>query len=284
MKRLFDVVAAALALLALALPLLALAVAVRLGSRGPALFRQERVGRRGQTFRILKLRTMVDKVSGPLVTAAGDARVTPLGRFLRRYKLDELPQLWNVLVGDMSFVGPRPEVPRFVAVYGLADRALLEVRPGITDPASLHLRNEEELLGRFADRERAYLEVLLPLKLDLQRDYLARRSFAGDLALILRTLLRIAILTLVTAGAHAQPNGAPVGTTTTRTIVVGRPVAFVPASRPATVICDDLSVVRVDDAGTFLRVTGLKPGATDCSFSSLLAPGQRAVYHFVIVR
>jgi lipopolysaccharide/colanic/teichoic acid biosynthesis glycosyltransferase len=192
MKRLFDLVVAMLALTALAIPLLVIAVAVRRGSRGPALFRQERVGRYGHIFRILKFRTMVnDAVTGPLVTAAGDARVTRLGRLLRRYKLDELPQLWNVLVGDMSFVGPRPEVPRFVACYSPADRAVLDVRPGITDPASLRLRDEEDLLGRFADRERAYVEVLLPLKLDLQRDYLAHQSFVGDVSLILRTLARL---------------------------------------------------------------------------------------------
>ncbi len=193
MKRLFDLVVAALALTALALPLFAIAVVVRRGSRGPALFRQERVGRGGRMFRILKFRTMIHDAAsfGPLVTAAGDARVTPFGRLLRRYKLDELPQLWNVLVGDMSFVGPRPEVPRFVACYSLADRAVLDVRPGITDPASLRLRDEEDLLGRFADRERAYVEVLLPLKLDLQRDYLAHQSFVGDVTLILRTLARL---------------------------------------------------------------------------------------------
>ena len=193
MKRLFDVVVAGLALFVLAVPLAVLAFAVRLGSRGPALFTQVRVGRRGRTFRILKLRTMIHDAAsfGPPVTAAGDARVTPLGRILRRYKLDELPQLWNVFVGDMSFVGPRPEVPRFVAMYSPADRIVLDVRPGITDPASLRLRDEEDLLGRFADRERAYLEVLLPLKLELQRDYLAHQSFVGDVALILRTLARL---------------------------------------------------------------------------------------------
>jgi lipopolysaccharide/colanic/teichoic acid biosynthesis glycosyltransferase len=193
MKRLFDLVVAGLGLVVLAVPLAAIAAAVRLGSRGPALFTQVRVGRRGRTFRILKLRTMIHEAAsfGPPVTAAGDARVTPLGRFLRRYKLDELPQLWNVLVGDMSFVGPRPEVPRFVALYSPADRIVLDVRPGITDPASLMLRNEEDLLGRFADRERAYLEVLLPLKLELQRDYLLHQSFVGDVALILRTLARL---------------------------------------------------------------------------------------------
>ena len=193
MKRLFDVVVASLALVVLALPLVAIAALVRLSSRGPALFRQERVGLHGRRFRIWKFRTMVHDAAGtgPLVTSAGDARVTPLGRLLRRCKLDELPQLVNVWRGDMSFVGPRPEVPRFVERYSAEDRAVLSVRPGITDPASIRLRDEEQLLGRFVDRERAYLEVLLPLKLDLQRDYIARRSFVGDVALILRTLARL---------------------------------------------------------------------------------------------
>jgi lipopolysaccharide/colanic/teichoic acid biosynthesis glycosyltransferase len=193
MKRAFDLVVAALALAVLALPLLAVAALVRLTSPGPALFRQERVGRGGRLFRIWKLRTMVHAASarGPLVTSAGDARVTPLGRLLRRFKVDELPQLVNVLVGDMSFVGPRPEVPRYVARYSPDDRRVLAVRPGITDPASIHLRDEEALLGRFADRERAYVEVLLPLKLDLQLGYLARQTFVRDVAVILRTLARL---------------------------------------------------------------------------------------------
>jgi lipopolysaccharide/colanic/teichoic acid biosynthesis glycosyltransferase len=193
MKRLFDVVVASVALAVLALPLLAIAVAIRLTSPGPAIFRQLRVGRDGSLFLIWKFRTMVHDavMSGPLVTAAGDARVTPLGRVLRRYKLDELPQLVNVWRGDMSFVGPRPEVPRYVARYSDDDRKVLAVRPGITDPASIRLRDEEQLLGRFADRERAYVEVLLPLKIDLQRDYIANQSFVGDVALILRTLARL---------------------------------------------------------------------------------------------
>ncbi|HXU68701.1 MAG TPA: sugar transferase [Polyangia bacterium] len=193
MKRLFDVLVSSLALGVLALPLVAVGALVRLTSRGPALFKQVRVGRYGRVFLIWKFRTMVHDAAtqGPLVTASGDTRVTPLGRVLRRCKLDELPQLVNVWLGDMSFVGPRPEVPRFVARYSADDRAVLSVRPGITDPASIRLRNEEQLLGRFADRERAYVEVLLPLKLDLQRDYIARRSFVGDVALILRTLARL---------------------------------------------------------------------------------------------
>ena len=190
-KRAFDLVASAMGLVVLALPLVLLAVAVKLTSRGPALFRQPRVGRGGRLFRICKLRTMTHGSGGPEVTAGGDARVTALGRWLRRLKLDELPQLWNVVAGDMSLVGPRPEVPRYVARYSDDERAVLSVRPGITDPASLQLRHEEELLARFSDRERAYVEVLLPLKLELQRDYLRERSLGRDLLLIVETLRQL---------------------------------------------------------------------------------------------
>jgi lipopolysaccharide/colanic/teichoic acid biosynthesis glycosyltransferase len=191
-KRAFDVAATSVALLLLALPLLLLGVAVRLDSPGPALFRQERVGRHGRRFRIWKLRTMVHESRGSAVTTAGDARVTRLGRILRRYKLDELPQLVNVWLGDMSLVGPRPEVPRYVAAYTDEQRRVLSVRPGITDPASLRFRDEERVLARFADPERAYAEVVLPLKLDLACEYVQHHSFVGDLRLILETLTVIA--------------------------------------------------------------------------------------------
>jgi lipopolysaccharide/colanic/teichoic acid biosynthesis glycosyltransferase len=190
-KRAFDLISSTVALVLLAVPLLLVALAVRLGSPGPALFRQVRIGRDGRPFRIWKLRTMVCDADGPRVTAAGDARVTPLGRLLRRFKLDELPQLVNVWLGDMSVVGPRPEVPRYVAGYTVEQREVLRVRPGITDPASLQFRDEEAVLARFADRERAYLEVLLPFKLDLAREYLREQSFGRDLQLIFRTLARL---------------------------------------------------------------------------------------------
>jgi lipopolysaccharide/colanic/teichoic acid biosynthesis glycosyltransferase len=192
-KRGFDLVASAVGLLLLGVPLLLLGLLVRATSPGPALFRQWRLGRDGQPFYILKLRTMVADAprAGPAVTAAGDPRVTALGRFLRRTKLDELPQLVNVFVGDMSLVGPRPEVPKYLPLYSPEDLAVLAVRPGITDPASLRLRHEEELLARFADRERAYEEVLLPLKIDLQRQYVAEQSLVGDLVIIVRTLAQL---------------------------------------------------------------------------------------------
>jgi lipopolysaccharide/colanic/teichoic acid biosynthesis glycosyltransferase len=193
MRRAMDVVVAS-ALLVVATPVMAaIAVVVRATSRGPVFFVQERVGRDGRLFGLMKFRTMVADAParGGALTTPGDPRITRAGAVLRRWKLDELPQLVNVWRGDMSFVGPRPEVPRYVARYSDDDRKVLAVRPGITDPASIRLRDEEQLLGRFADRERAYVEVLLPLKIDLQRDYIANQSFVGDVALILRTLARL---------------------------------------------------------------------------------------------
>ena len=192
-KRALDLGASSLALLLLSPVLLVIGLAVRLTSRGPALFRQQRLGRGGRLFWILKFRTMIVDAErhGPFITADGDPRVTRLGRCLRRTKLDELPQLANVWLGDMSLVGPRPEVPRYFGCYGEHHRVLLAVRPGITDPGSLRFRDEEALLARFCDRERAYIEVILPLKLELGRSYVARQSLAGDVALIVRTLARL---------------------------------------------------------------------------------------------
>jgi len=190
-KRLFDLLGAALAL-ALLSPLLALvALAVRLDSPGPVFFRQERVGRGGVTFRIHKFRTMrVDAPAlGPQVTVGRDARITRVGHVLRHYRLDELPQFIDVLQGRMSLVGPRPEVPRFVAHYP-ADLAaqVLAVRPGITDPASLAHIDEAALLAAAADPEREYIDRILPRKLALQAAYAARATLWSDLAVLGRTL------------------------------------------------------------------------------------------------
>jgi lipopolysaccharide/colanic/teichoic acid biosynthesis glycosyltransferase len=192
-KRAVDLVASTVALIALALPLVVISLFVRLTSRGPALFRQERLGRHGRRFRIWKFRTMVLNAAsaGRAITAAGDQRVTRLGRFLRRTKLDELPQLVNVWLGDMSLVGPRPEVPRYLPYYAPADQLVLAVRPGITDPASIYFRNEEQVLAGFHDPERAYTDVILPLKLSMSREYVRRQSFGGDLRIIFRTLARL---------------------------------------------------------------------------------------------
>ena len=188
-KRGFDFVASALTLLVTWPLFVALAVAIRLDSRGPAFYRQERVGLRGETFRIHKFRSMRVDHDGALVSATGDSRVTNVGRFLRKSKLDELPQILDVLVGHMSFVGPRPEVPRYVDMWPAGPReVILSVRPGITDPASIALRNEADELAAAEDADRHYIESLLPRKTAMYVDYVNNRSFAGDLALIARTL------------------------------------------------------------------------------------------------
>ncbi len=189
-KRLMDLTFALL-LLPVALPLMAaIALWVRLDSPGPALFRQERVGRGGRLFRIHKFRTMQARGGdGPHLTAAGDARITRAGRWLRRTKLDELPQLIDVLLGDMSLVGPRPEVPRYMALYpDDARRRILSVRPGITDRAAIAFRDEERLLAASADPERTYVEQIMPIKQRHYLDYVARRSLTGDLRILLDTL------------------------------------------------------------------------------------------------
>ena len=190
-KRLFDLAGAGLALLLLAPLLLLLALAIRLDSAGPVFFRQERVGRLGVLFRIHKFRTM--RVDAPALglplTVGRDARITRVGHWLRHYRLDELPQFLDVLLGRMSLVGPRPEVPRYVAHYpaALRDR-VLAVRPGITDPASLAHIDEAALLAAAADPEREYIERILPSKLALQAAYAERATLWTDLAVLARTL------------------------------------------------------------------------------------------------
>jgi len=193
-KRLFDIVCAGLGLLILSPLLIALALWIKWDSPGPVLFRQERVGRFGKPFYIHKFRSMrVDAPAlGPQITVGEDPRITRSGRVLRAAKLDELPQLWDVLRGAMSLVGPRPEVPRYVALYTPAQRELvLSVRPGITDPASLQFSNESEVLARAADPEREYAEVILPAKLKLAGEYVRQASLWTDIRLILATLRRI---------------------------------------------------------------------------------------------
>jgi lipopolysaccharide/colanic/teichoic acid biosynthesis glycosyltransferase len=190
-KRLFDVVSAILGLLVFGLPMLLVALWIRLDSPGPVFFRQERVGRHGKLFRIHKFRTMtVDaEQRGPQLTVGVDARVTRAGRVLRANRLDELPQFLDVLAGDMSLVGPRPDVPRYVERWpaDLRER-VLAVRPGITDPASLKFRDEAALLAQAADPEREYMDVILPRKLALAADYADHASLWTDLAVIGRSV------------------------------------------------------------------------------------------------
>jgi lipopolysaccharide/colanic/teichoic acid biosynthesis glycosyltransferase len=188
-KRLFDIAGAALALVLLA-PLLALlALWIKLDAPGPVFFRQQRVGRHGVLFCIHKFRTMRAGAPGLPLTVGDDPRITRAGAFLRRTRLDELPQLIDVLQGAMSLVGPRPEVPRYVAHYPPALRErVLAVRPGITDPASLAYIDEAALLAAAADPEREYIEVVLPAKLERAAAYAEQASLATDLAVLWRTL------------------------------------------------------------------------------------------------
>jgi lipopolysaccharide/colanic/teichoic acid biosynthesis glycosyltransferase len=191
-KRAFDVVVSAAALLILMPVLLAIATAIAF-TGGPVLFRQRRIGQYGRPFQILKFRTMRvgAEGQGPSLTAAGDPRVTPLGRVLRRTKLDELPQLWNVLRGEMSLVGPRPEVPRYVERYTPEQRRVLELKPGITDEASLSFRDEEQMLALAGDPEGYYLSYCIPRKIELNVAYASRASVIRDFGVIYRTLLSV---------------------------------------------------------------------------------------------
>jgi len=191
-KRCIDLAVAIVLLLVLSPVLAVAAIAVKCSGSGPIFFRQVRVGRGGKPFEIVKFRTMRTTSSpGPLITGAGDPRVTRVGRVLRRWKVDELPQLVNVLRGEMSFVGPRPEVPRYVNMFAEQYRELLAVRPGITDIASMAFRDEETLLGRSSNPEDLYVREILPRKLALSHAYVRRRSFGLDLRLIARTVAAI---------------------------------------------------------------------------------------------
>jgi lipopolysaccharide/colanic/teichoic acid biosynthesis glycosyltransferase len=189
-KRATDFVLSLLGLLTLGWLILLGWLAVRLTSRGPGFFRQERVGRGRSRFRILKLRTMRhDAGPGSVCTTEYDPRITPVGRWLRLSKVDELPQLWNVLVGDMSLVGPRPDVPGFADLLTGEAEEILALRPGITGPASLAFADEERLLATVDDPERYNLEVLWPRKVAINLDYLRRLSLVRDLGYMLATVL-----------------------------------------------------------------------------------------------
>lgn len=189
MKRFFDIVASALGLIVLSPLLLVVAIWVKLDSEGPVFFRQVRVGRYNKDFRIFKFRSMrVGSDKGSQVTIGGrDPRVTRSGYFIRKFKIDELPQLINVLVGDMSLVGPRPEVRHYVDYWTPEQMRVLDVRPGITDPASIRFRNENELLAKAKNPEKYYVEVIMPQKIKLYLEYVNQASFWYDLKLILQT-------------------------------------------------------------------------------------------------
>ena len=190
-KRLLDLVLATSGLIALSPVLSAIALWIKWDSPGPVLFRQTRVGKLGRPFDILKFRTMPvgAEIEGPKITVRGDSRVTRSGVFLRRKKLDELPQLLNVIRGEMSLVGPRPEVPEYVAQYPASVRgAVLSLRPGITDFAAIEFRDESELLEASPDPHKTYVEEILPAKLELYQKYIREQSFWLDVRLILRTI------------------------------------------------------------------------------------------------
>ncbi len=190
MKRLMDLLGSGIGLLLLWPFFLLAAVAIKLDDRGPVFFRQERVGRFGRMFRIWKFRTMVMNAEklGAQVTVGRDPRITRVGHTLRRFKLDEFPQLLNVFMGEMSLVGPRPEVPQYVAYYSPEQRAVLDLRPGITDPASIQFRDESALLAAKPDPVKAYIEELMPEKIRINLAYAAQANAFTDFAMVLKTL------------------------------------------------------------------------------------------------
>jgi lipopolysaccharide/colanic/teichoic acid biosynthesis glycosyltransferase len=192
LKRLFDVIASGIALVLLGPLLGVVAALVKIDSPGPVLFRQRRLGERARLFEVLKFRTMVvdAEAKGPAITIDGDTRITRVGRLLRRFDLDELPTLFNVLRGDMSIVGPRPEVPKYLAYYTEEQKRVFSVKPGLTDPATLTFRDESALLLG-SDPESVYVREVLPRKLELSLAYVDRRTFFGDLGIIFRTLFII---------------------------------------------------------------------------------------------
>lgn len=193
MKRLFDIVASGLGLIVLSPLFLVLAIWIKLDSKGPVFYRQVRVGLNNKDFRIFKFRSMrVGADKGSLVTIGGrDPRVTRSGYWIRKFKLDELPQLINVFVGDMSLVGPRPEVRHYVDYYTPEQMHVLDVRPGVTDPASIKFRNENELMEKAEDPEKYYIEVIMQEKIRLYLKYVNHHSFLGDICLIFKTFWTI---------------------------------------------------------------------------------------------
>ena len=192
-KRLFDIVSSGIGLLCLAPVFVVMAIWIKLDSRGPVFYRQIRVGRYGRDFRIFKFRSMrVGSDKGRQITVGErDPRITRFGYFIRRYKIDELPQLINVFLGDMSIVGPRPEVRKYVDLYSEEQRKVFQVRPGITDLASIKYSNENELLSQVDDPDTYYIDVIMPDKLAINLEYIRHQSFMGDIKIIFNTLFKI---------------------------------------------------------------------------------------------
>ena len=190
LKNSFDKIFALIGLLVLSPLLLLIALLIRVKMPdGAVLFRQQRVGQYGKVFTMVKFRTMTVTHHGSSISVAGESRITPLGAFLRKYKLDELPELWNILKGDMSFVGPRPDVPGYADKLIGKDRDILQLKPGITGPATLKYRNEEELLAQQANPQQYNDEVIFPDKVKINLEYLHHHSFWGDIRIIIKTIL-----------------------------------------------------------------------------------------------
>ena len=194
MKRLFDVVASTCGLVTLSPLLVGVSICIKLDSEGEVFFRQERVGKDGKIFKIHKFRTMTTNAynDGGGLTIGNDNRITSVGRLLRKFKVDELPQLIDVLKGDMSLVGPRPEIPEFMVLYSDEDRQkILSVKPGITDKASIELIDENEILAQYENPRQAYIDVIMPLKAKYYIEYVNNQNLKGDIEIILKTLAKI---------------------------------------------------------------------------------------------
>lgn len=193
-KRFFDIIVSLIGIIILGIFLIIISIIIKCTSEGPVFFKQIRVGQSGKEFKIFKFRTMVVNAEslGTQITIGKDKRITKIGHFLRKYKIDELPQLFNVFIGEMSFVGPRPEVPKYVAMYNETQRKVLSVRPGITDLASIRYRNENEILGRAKNTDEAedmYINEIMPDKLKLNLEYIEKSNVFFDIYIIFKTII-----------------------------------------------------------------------------------------------
>lgn len=229
MKRLFDITASIIGILVLSPVFLVFALAVRLSGPGPVLFKQDRVGRRGRVFRIMKFRSMVQDAEhrGGKLTISGDSRITELGRFLRKHKIDELPQLFNVLRGEMSLVGPRPEVVELVEKYESEYWPLLTVRPGITHRVTLMFRNEEQMLAGLSNPLRFYERNVIPTKIRLYCQTMGQQSLWDDIFIVLATIFRIPVPGIESFTMMSEPEVANIS------VVHTDAARVMPSARPA---------------------------------------------------
>ncbi|MFN5630189.1 MAG: sugar transferase [Bacteroidota bacterium] len=191
-KRIFDIISSFFFLVLIFPLFILISILIKIDSKGPIFFKQIRVGKNNKDFLLLKFRTMrVDQKNSSLITVGNDSRITNVGNFLRKYKLDEFPQLINILKGEMSVVGPRPEVRKYVDMYSISQLEILSVKPGLTDPSSIKFSNESELLGTAENPEKYYIETLMPLKILISLKYIRTQSFVGDLRIIFQTFSKI---------------------------------------------------------------------------------------------